>query len=726
MNRVRCTFFYALLFVASLGIAAAPPTSAGADIDALLARMTLEEKLGQLTQYTASEPQLDELIARGLAGSVFNFGGAAATNRFQKIAVEQSRLGIPILIGHDVIHGYRTIFPNPLAIAATWDPPSAELAARIAALEARAAGIRWTFAPMVDIARDPRWGRIAEGAGEDPYLGSAMARAQVRGFQGGDLAAPGAVMACAKHFAAYGAAEAGRDYNTTDMSQRTLREVYLPPFRAAVEEGAASLMTGFNALNGVPATVNAHLLDEILRTEWGFAGFVVSDYEAVEQLIPHGVAATAEEAAIKAILAGVDMNMVDGAYRTLAGAVREGRLPEAVVDRAARRVLETKARVGLFDEPMTSEEREARVTLTAAHREAARAVAEKSIVLLKNEGSLLPLSKKVGSLALIGPFVDDGAEMLGSWHAAGKGEEAITILDAIRREISAGTGILHAKGTGILEGTDEELAAAVETARAADRVIAFLGEGAKMSGEAKSRVSLAMQGRQQELLEALVATGKPVVLVVMSGRPLAIEWAAEKVPAIVYGWFLGTEGAPALADVLFGDVSPSGKLPVTIPRSVGQIPIYYGHLRTGRPATEHQYTSKYIDSPNEPLWPFGHGLSYTTFEYADLQLGTGSMTPSGSMTVSAEVANTGERAADEIVQLYVADPVASVARPVKELKGFQRVSLRAGEKKRVSFTIGPDALKFWDGTRWIAEPGTFRVWIGPSSQEGLEGTFELE
>jgi beta-glucosidase len=715
-----------LFLVAGSAVAASTTVAHEERIDALLARMTLEEKLGQLTQYTASEPQLDELIARGLVGSVFNFGGAAATNRLQRIATQQSRLGIPLLFGHDVIHGYRTIFPNPLAIAATWDPAAAELTARTAAREARAAGIRWTFAPMVDIARDPRWGRIAEGAGEDPFLGSAMARAQVRGFQGADPAAGDAVLACAKHFAAYGAAEAGRDYNTTDLSERTLREVYLPPFRAAVDEGVASLMTGFNAINGVPATVNAHLLQSILREEWGFDGFVVSDYEAVEQLIPHGVAATAEEAAVKSILAGVDMNMVDGAYTTLARAVEEGRLPEAVVDRAVRRVLRAKAQAGLFSTPLTPEDGEARVTLLPAHREAARSVAEKAIVLLRNEGDLLPLSKTVGTLALIGPFVDDGQQMLGSWYAAGKGEESTTILQAVRGEVSPKTRVLHEKGIDILEGTDEGIANAVAAAREADVVVAFLGEAGRMSGEARSRVSLAMQGRQQELLEALVATGKPVVLVVKSGRPLAIEWAAEHVPAILYGWFLGTEAGPALANVLFGDVSPSGKLPVTIPRSVGQIPIYYNHLRTGRPATEGEYTSKYIDSPNEPLWPFGHGLSYTTFRYGDLRLDADSMTATGSITVSAAVTNRGARPADEIVQLYLADPVASLSRPVKELKGFQRISLRPGETKRLSFTITREALEFFDGERWVAEPGTFRVWIGPSSQEGLEGRFELE
>ncbi len=715
-----------LAIVAALDArAAAPP--ADPRIDSLLARMTLEEKVGQLIQYTASQSDLEARIANGRVGSVFGLGGAAATNALQRIARETSRLGIPLLFGHDVIHGYRTIFPNPLAIAATWDPASAEIAARIAATEARAAGIRWTFAPMVDIARDPRWGRIAEGAGEDPFLGAAMARAAVRGFQGGDPSSPDAVLACAKHFAAYGAAEAGRDYNTTDMSERTLREIYLPPFKAAVDAGAASLMSAFNSLNGVPATANAHLLDEILRREWGFDGMVVSDFDAVAQLIPHGVAATPADAAIKAIAAGVDMNMVDAAFDTLLEAVQAGRIEESVVDRAARRVLEAKAKAGLFDHPFTPEGGEARAMLLPAQREAARRVAEKAIVLLKNEGNLLPLAKTMRSIALVGPFLEDGDAMLGSWHAMGNPEDAVTILAGIRREISAETQLLHAKGTGILDGTDEEIADAVAAAKKAEVVIAFLGEGAHMSGEAQSRVSLSLMGRQQELLEALVATGKPVVLVVMAGRPLTIPWAAEHVPAVVYGWFLGVEAGNALANVLFGDVSPSGKLPVTIPRSVGQIPLYYNHLPTGRPADpESHYTSKYIDGPNEPLWPFGHGLSYATFRYGELQVSAPSLRRNGSITVSADVTNTGARAADEIVQLYVADPVASVSRPVKELKGFERVPLGAGETRRVSFTIGADALRFWGVEGWLVEPGRFEVWIGPSSQAGPHGTFALE
>ncbi|MGH9379056.1 MAG: beta-glucosidase BglX, partial [Thermoanaerobaculia bacterium] len=664
MRRLRRGWWAAaIVATAAIGSQAGgeAPASNDGRVDELLAQMTLEEKLGQLTQFVGPHPNLRQLIAEGKVGSVFNLDGSKQANELQRIAVEQSRLGVPLLFGHDVIHGYRTIFPNPLAIAATWDPASAETAARVSAVEARAAGLRWTFAPMVDIARDPRWGRIAEGAGEDPFLGAAMARAYVRGFQGDDPSADDALLACAKHFAAYGAAEAGRDYNTTDLSERTLREIYLPPFHAAVEAGVGTLMTGFNSLNGLPATANAHLLDEILRREWGFDGFVVSDYQAVEQLIPHGVAADKQEAAILAIEAGVDMNMVDHAFATLAEAVRDGRLAESVVYQAVRRVLRAKQAVGLFDQPLVEEGGEERVILTPEHRDAARRVAQKSIVLLKNEGDLLPLSPNVGTVAVIGPFADDGAEMLGSWRALGRGEDAVTLLAGIRERVSPQSRVLHARGTGIGEGSDEEIAEAVAAARQADVVLAILGEGSLMSGEARSRVSLDMPGRQRELLQALVATGKPVVLVVKSGRPLTLEWAAENVPAIVYGWFLGVEAGHAVADVLFGDVNPSGKLPLSFPRSVGQIPIYYNHLPTGRPANpEDEYTSKYIDSPNEPRWPFGFGLSYTDFEYRDLRLSAPTLGTDGSLEVSAEVHNAGERAGEEVVQLYVADPVASV------------------------------------------------------------------
>jgi beta-glucosidase len=703
----------AILVVAPL---AAQTASRDQRLESLLRRMTLEEKLGQLIQYTGSQPDIRGLAARGGVGCVFNYSGAAQTNALQRAAVEESRLKIPLLFANDVIHGYRTIFPIPLGIASSWDPGAAELAARIAAREASASGVRWTFAPMVDIARDPRWGRVTEGPGEDPYLGSAMAAAYVRGFQAKEISAPDSILACAKHFAAYGAAEAGRDYNTVDMSERTLRQVYLLPFEAAVDAGVWTIMSAFDSLNGVPATANKHLLKTILRGEWKFHGFVDSDYKAIAQLIDHGVAATPQEAALKAITAGVDMDMEDGSYATLAAAVRDGRLSESVIDAAVRRVLRAKFSLGLFERPYVDEQREKSVLLAAEHVDAARRVAQKSIVLLKNEGALLPISKSVGSIALIGPLADSKVDMLGSWTATGKPEEAVTILEGVRAKAGPQVQIAHAVG--------EDITAAVDTAQKSDLVVLIVGEEGKMSGEASSRAFLDLPGRQQQLLEAIVATKKPVVLVIMSGRPLTISWAAANVPAIVWPWFPGSQAGNAIADILFGDVNPSGKLPITMPRSVGQIPIYYAHLPTGRPEDPaDKYTSKYIDSPNDPLFVFGYGLSYTRFEYSDLRLSSGK---NGTFTVSADVRNAGQRAGDEIVQLYVRDLVASVSRPVKELKGFRRITLGVGEKQHVEFTITKNDLRFWGDSGWTVEPGTFKVWIGPSSAEGLEGSFELK
>jgi beta-glucosidase len=649
-------------------------------VDQLLSRMTLEEKLGQLTQLVKDQPEFPPALLHGLVGSILNDGGAAQTNEVQRSALAGSRLKIPLLYGYDVIHGYRTIFPIPLAIASSWDPKMAELSAWVAAREARAAGIRWTFAPMVDIARDARWGRIAEGAGEDPLLGSAMATAYVRGFQDNGL------LACAKHYAAYGGAEAGRDYSTVDISERTLREVYLPPFRAAVNAGVATLMSAFDSLNGIPATANPHLLDEILRREWKFEGFVVSDWDAVGELIKHGVAGSKQEAARKAIAAGVDMDMWDATYPLLAAEVRAGRLPESVVDRAVRRVLRMKIKAGLFEDPFTPE-----TAPPPLDRDAARRVAQKSIVLLKNDGDLLPLPKSGRKIAVVGPLADSKVDMIGPWSAQGKAEDCVTLRDAIPSAVSV----------------DE-----------ADVIIAVLGETREMSGEAASRSSIDLPGDQQKLLESLVASGKPVVLVVMSGRPLAISWAAEHVPAIVHAWFLGTESGHALADVLFGDVNPSGKLPVTFPRATGQVPIYYNQLPTGRPADPNdKYTTKYIDIPIGPLFPFGFGLSYAKFDYSNLTI--------KGLTFSATVRNSGTRDGEEIVQMYINDPVASVSRPVKELKGFQRIALKAGESKRVDFTVTRADLQFWSEGRWVVEPGDFKVWIGPSSASGLEGKFEL-
>src|SRR5436190_10334126 len=635
-------------------------------VDQLLAKMTLEEKVGQLTQI------VEDQLPNPLAGSILSASGAAHINELQR------GRKIPLLIGSDVIHGYRTIFPIPLAMAASWDPEMAELSAHTGAAEARAAGIRWTFAPMVDIARDARWGRIAEGAGEDPVLGAAMAAAYVRGFQGAH------VLACAKHYAAYGAAEAGRDYNGAELSEGTLREVYLPPFHAAVDAGVASIMAAFESVNGVPATANKHLLDDILRREWKFKGFVVSDWEGVLELMNHGVAASKEEAARKAIDAGVDMDMVDNMYATLPAASMPA------IDRAVRRVLRAKAAAGLFDDPFTHNE-----PAPPLDRAAARRVAQRSIILLKNERDLLPLPKSGRRIAVVGPLADSKEDMLGPWSGQGKAEDCVTPLEGIR---------------GIAGDT-----VSVEQA---DVIVAILGEQRSMSGEAASRASLDLPGDQQTLLESLVATGKPVVLVVMSGRPLAISWAAEHVPAIVQAWFLGTESGHALADVLFGDVNPSAKLPVTVPRASGQVPIYYNHLPTGRPPNpDDHYTSKYIDVPIGPLYPFGFGLSYTKFDYGDLRV--------SATSASAVVRNTGDRAGEEIVQMYIGDPVASVSRPVKELKAFRRVALKPGESARVEFPIRRHDLEFWLGGRWVVEPGMFKVWIGGSSASGLEGSFSF-
>ena len=632
--------------------------------------MTIEEKLGQLTQLVPDQPEFAPALQKGLVGSVLNSAGT----------IEQKSLKVPLLVGYDVIHGYRTIFPIPLAIASSWDPQMAELSATVAAKEARTAGIHWTFAPMVDIARDPRWGRIAEGAGEDPFLGSAMAAAYVRGFQNNG------VLACAKHYAAYGAAEGGRDYNSAEVSERTLREIYLPPFKAAVDAGVATLMSAFESVNGIPASANRHLLTDILRGEWKFKGFVVSDWEAVAELMHHGIAASKQEAAKKALTAGVDMDMRDNSYSTLAAAVRSGELSPAILDRAVRRVLRIKDQAGLLDQPTPVES-----SLLPLDRDAARRVAQRSIVLLKNDNDLLPLPKSGRKIAVVGPLADSKADMLGPWSAQGKGEECVTLREVVRDSV------------------------AVEDA---DMIIAVLGETREMSGEAASRASIDLPGDQEKFLESLVATGKPVVLVVMSGRPLAISWAAQHVPAIVQAWFLGTESGHALADVLFGDVSPSGKLPVTVPRATGQVPIYYNHLPTGRPPVpKDKYTSKYLDLGIGPLYPFGFGLTYTKFEYSDLRV--------TSRSASATIKNVGSRSGEEVVQMYIADPVASVSRPVRELKGFQRVALQPGESKRVEFTIARHDLEFWSDRGWIAEPGEFKVWVASDSASGLEGRFVI-
>ena len=738
VGRAKCFSPLCLFAFVFLPAFASPPQSTIENrIDALIARMTLEEKLGQLQQLDGEangnyRPEHAELVRRGLLGSTLNVRGARRTNELQRIAVEQSRLKIPLIFGFDVIHGYRTIFPVPLAEAASWDPATVERAAAVAAAEAAAAGVRWTFAPMVDIARDPRWGRIVEGAGEDPFLGAVMARARVRGFQGRDYSAPDKVVACAKHWVGYGAAEAGRDYNTTDMSENRLREVYLPPFKAAIDAGVGTLMSAFNDLNGVPTSANPFTLTKVLRGEWKFDGFVVSDYESIKELINHGFAGDESEAARAALSAGVDMEMVSRLYGRHAPAlIREGRLAQSAIDDAVRRILRIKFRLGLFEKPYADEAREQATILSRSNVEAAREVAARSMVLLKNQRGVLPLSKDLRSIAVIGPFADDQQDLLGSWSGDGRKEDAVTLLEGIRTKVSRTVKVNYAKGCTVasasVDGTAESMLMdeAARAARESDVVIVAVGESADMTGEAASRTSLDLPGRQLDLVKALVATGKPVVVVLMNGRPLTINWIADNAPAILETWFGGIQAGNAIADVLFGDANPGGKLPVTFPRTVGQVPLYYGHKNTGRPPDpNNKYTSKYLDVPVTPLFPFGYGLSYTAFRLTNLRLSAASIKPDARLTVSAEVENVGQRAGDEVVQLYIRDVVASVTRPLKELKGFERITLKPGEKRRVEFTLASEQLGFYNrDMRFAVEPGEFRVFVGTNSVEGLEASF---
>jgi beta-glucosidase len=694
-------------------------------VSEVLAKMTLDEKIGQLSQFDADQSNLEQAIAAGKVGSVLNSFGAAQTNKLQRLAMEHSRLHIPLLFGHDVIHGYRTIFPIPLGLASTWDPEAVETMARISAHEASAAGIRWTFSPMVDIARDPRWGRIAEGAGEDPVLGSAMAAAYVRGYQGNDLAAHGSIAACAKHYVGYGAAEGGRDYNAVDMSEGRLRDIYLPPFKAAADAGVATFMSSFNTLNGVPATANPFTLRQILKGEWAFRGFVASDWNSIAELVPHGVATDKRDAARQALMAGVDMDMNSGSYlEHVADLVRSGAVPMSTVDDAVRRILLVKIQLGLFEHPFIDEQHEANALLTGENRAAARSIARESLVLLRNEGNVLPLPKSAGTIAVIGPLADSKADMLGNWFGRGIAAEAVSVLEGVRAAASATT--LYSKGVDIVGETTDGIAAAVEVARQADVVILVLGEGGDMSGEAASRSSLDLPGRQQKLLEAVSATNKKVVLVLVNGRPLTISWAAQHVPAILETWFPGTEGGNAIADVIFGDVNPSGRLPITFPRAVGQVPIYYSHLNTGRPSgADPRYQSGYLDIPSSPLYPFGYGLSYTRFAYRNLHVDV-PLAAREDIQVSVEVTNVGSTAGEEVVQLYMHNFVSSVARPVAELKRFKRVKLKPKETQKVEFTIARDELaSLGDEMRLTVNSGMYSVAIGPNSAQGMEARFEV-
>ena len=724
-----CLALIALLIPAA---ASQPQASIEQRINLLLAKMTLAEKLGQLQQLDGEangnfRPEHLQLARQGLLGSTLNVRGAQRTNELQRIAVTESRLKIPLIFGFDVIHGYRTIFPIPLGEASSWDPAAVERAAGIAAAEARAAGVHWTFAPMVDIARDPRWGRIAEGSGEDPYLGSLMARARVRGFQGSDYSASDKVVACAKHWVAYGAAEAGRDYNTTDVSERTLREVYFPPFKAAADAGVGTFMSAFNDLNGVPASANPFTLTEVLRGEWKFDGFVVSDYTSVEELIKHGVAANGTDAAREALNAGVDMEMVSRLYnKNAAELIRERKLSQQTIDEAVRRILRIKFRLGLFDKPYTDEALESTAIFNRANVAAAREIAARSMVLLKNDRNVLPLDKSVRSIALIGPLADSRHDVLGSWNGDGKEADAVTLLQGIKSKVPQ-TRINYAKGCDVGCDNADGFEAAVRAARESDVTIIAVGESADMSGEAASRASLDLPGRQLDLVKAVQATGKPTIVVLMNGRPLTINWLAGNTPAILETWFAGTQAGNAIADVLFGDINPGGKLPATFPRAVGQIPLYYNHKNTGRPPdANNKYTSKYLDVDWRPLFPFGYGLSYTQFKITNLQLSAQRIPSTGQSKVSVDVENTGKRAGDEVVQLYIRDVAASVTRPVKELKGFQRITLRPGEKKQVEFVLTAQQLGFWNRQmRFTVEPGEFKVMVGPNSEDLLEGTFEV-
>lgn len=717
-------------------------------VEALLKEMTLEEKVGQLnflvgdlfntgpTVRTSESAKFDNLIRQGRITGLFNVHGAAYTARLQRIAMEESRLKIPLLFGADIIHGFKTVMPLPLAEAASWDLQTIESSARVAALESTAAGINLTFAPMVDISRDARWGRISEGAGEDPFLGAEIARARVRGFQGQSLADPATMAACLKHFAAYGAPVAGRDYNTVDISERELRETYLPPFQAGLEAGAASVMTGFHELNGIPATGNRLLLETILRAEWGFDGVVMSDWQSIGEMIAHGYTEDSVAAAQRSLQAGTDVDMMAEIYlRKLPAMVRSGLVSEKVLDDAVRRVLILKWQLGLFDDPYRYSDttREKQTIRSAENLAVARDMARKSIVLLKNKDRLLPLGKHYKRIALVGPLADNKEELNGSWSFFGEPQHPVSIREGLQVALP-GTQFVYAEGSGLYSQEDDSMEEAVRAARTSDLVIVVVGESAVMNGEAGSRSVLGLPGRQQQLVEAIHATGKPVIVLLVNGRPLALPWIDANIPAIVECWTLGSETGHAVADVLTGAYNPSGKLPVTFPRNEGQVPIYYNHKNTGRPylgdnsepETERVYRSKYRDVPNTPLYPFGYGLSYSTFAYGELQLNHDAMSAYDSIGVTVSVRNTSDTPGEEVVQLYVQDHFGSVTRPVRELKAFRKIALGAGESRTVTFFITARMLSFYrsDNT-WGPEPGTFTAYVGGNSRDTQRVDFRL-
>lgn len=729
-------------------------------VDNLMKKMTLDEKIGQLNLLTPGggvatgavvSKNVEQKIKEGKVGGLFGVVGQEKVRQAQELAIKESRLGIPLLIGSDVIHGHKTIFPIPLALSCSWDMDLIQQLARTAAREATADGLNWVFSPMVDIARDPRWGRVAEGSGEDAFLGSQIAAAMVKGYQNGDLSKEDAVMACVKHFALYGAAEAGRDYNTTDMSKLRMYQEYLPPYKAAIDAGSGSIMSSFNEIDGVPATGNKWLLTDLLRKEWGFKGFVVSDYTSVNEMIAHGMGDLQAVSALS-LKAGLDMDMVgEGFLTTLKKSLQEGKITQQEIDMACRRILEAKYKLGLFQNPHrnTSTERTNAEVFTAATRQQAREAAVRSFVLLKNNAQTLPL-KRSGSIALIGALADSKRNMLGTWSVSGDWQKSVTILEGLKAAVGNDVKINYAKGADI--STDSMLVAranalgveiekdsrspqqmineAVAAANASDVIVAVVGEAADMSGEASSRSDIGIPESQMALLRELKKTGKPLVLVVLNGRPLTLNWETENADAILNIWFGGTETGNAVADVLLGKYNPAGKLTMTFPRNVGQIPIYYAHKNTGRPFNNEpsaKFKTNYLDVANEPLYPFGYGLSYTTFSYSDISLSSTTLKKGEKLTVKLTVSNTGNFDGEEVVQLYIRDMVGSVTRPVKELKGFQKIFLKKGEQKEVTFTLTPEDLKFFNANlKWVNEPGAFRVMVGPNSRDTKEKGFELK
>jgi len=728
-------------------------------IDGLMKKMTLDEKIGQLNLLTPGggvatgavvSKGVEEKISKGQVGGLFGVIGFAKIKQAQELAMKTSRLKIPLLFGSDVIHGYKTTFPIPLALSCSWDMPLIERSARIAATEATSDGLNWAFSPMVDIARDPRWGRIAEGAGEDPYLGSQIAKAMVMGYQGGDLSKDNTLMACVKHFALYGGAEGGRDYNTVDMSKIKMYNYYLPPYKAAVDAGVGSVMTSFNTVDYIPATGNKWLLTELLRKQWGFKGMVVSDYTSVNEMIDHGMGDLQTVSAL-ALNAGLDMDMVgEGFLTTLKKSLQEKKVTQQQIDAACRRILEAKYKLGLFEDPFRycNEEKAKKEILSAEKKAAAKEFAAHSFVLLKNKAQTLPL-KGSGTIALIGPLADNKSNMLGTWAVSGNSELAIPVLEGMKNISGDNVKILYARGSNISDDTDyakkinvfgtrididkrtpqQMIEEAVTVANQSDVIVAVVGEASEMSGESSSRSHLNIPQSQVKLLKELKKTGKPLVLVVMAGRPLTLNWENENADAILYTWHAGQEAGNAVADVLFGKYNPSGKLTVSFLRNVGQIPVYYNHLTTGRPNAGDQFQkfrSNYLDVENSPLFPFGYGLSYTNFTYSDIKLSTASMKSTGNITATVSVTNTGEYDGEEVVQLYIRDMVASISRPVKELKKFQKLMIKKGETKEVSFTIAVDDLKFYNNElKFKAEPGDFKLFIGSNSRDVKEADFKL-